>query len=254
MLIWNLEMAAMRMTNSTPPSKVKELFDRLAPEYDQMNNVITLGVQKLWRQETLQYLNFVPKEKILDVCCGTGHWTIDLAKKTDQQSKIYGIDFSSKMLAVARQKINNSNLAAKIKLQTADAMHLPFVADSFDLVTIGFGLRNVSDFHQVLREMIRVVRPGGQIACLETSKPPVGPLRWGWQAYFELVPWLARAFGSSLQDYHYLKTTAHDFPTAQELAEIFRAAGLQRVEYHYFTLGAGALHLGIKPDKFSQDI
>ena len=244
----------MQVTNPTPPSKVKELFDRLAPEYDQMNNVITLGIQNRWRQKTLQYLNFSQKEKILDVCCGTGHWTIDLAKKTDRQSKIYGVDFSPRMLAVARQKINRSNLAAKIKLQTADAMQLPFATDSFDLVTIGFGLRNVSDFHQVLREMTRVVRPGGQIACLETSKPPVGPLRWGWQVYFELVPWLARAFGSSLQDYHYLKATAHDFPAAPELAEIFRVAGLQEVEYHYFTLGAGALHLGIKPSKFSQSI
>ncbi|WP_281166060.1 demethylmenaquinone methyltransferase [Liquorilactobacillus sicerae] len=244
----------MKLTNSTSPIKVQALFDRLAPEYDRMNNVITLGIQQSWRKKTLQYLNFPTQAKILDLCCGTGHWTLDLAHKASQQSQIIGVDFSSQMLAVAYQKIQRQALTGKINLLRGDVMQLPFAENSFDLVTIGFGLRNVSDFHQVLKEMVRVVRPGGQVACLETSKPPVGPLRLGWQAYFSIVPWLAQIFGSSLQDYSYLKKTAYKFPAAPELAEKFRLAGLQKVEYHYFTFGAGALHIGYKPNKFSQNI
>ncbi|KRM06041.1 MAG: bifunctional demethylmenaquinone methyltransferase/2-methoxy-6-polyprenyl-1,4-benzoquinol methylase UbiE [Liquorilactobacillus ghanensis] len=236
----------MGITNPTPPTKVKELFDRLAPNYDRMNNVITLGIQNSWRQQTMNYLRLPVRAQVLDLCCGTGHWTFDLARATDDQSRVTGLDFSPQMLELAQAKLADSTLQSKIKFLQGDAMKLPFADNSFDLVTIGFGLRNVRDAQQVLQEMARVTRPGGQIACLETSKPQKGLLKLGWQVYFSFVPWVAQMYGNRQQDYRYLQKTAQHFPAAPQLAKMFQQAGLGKVEYHSFTFGAGALHLGTK--------
>ncbi|MFT8870294.1 demethylmenaquinone methyltransferase [Liquorilactobacillus nagelii] len=236
----------MGITNPTPPTKVKELFDRLAPNYDQMNNVITLGIQNSWRKQTMNYLRLPVNAQVLDLCCGTGHWTLDLARATNDTGRITGLDFSPQMLELAKAKLANSNLQSKVRLLQGDAMKLPFADNSFDLVTIGFGLRNVHDAQQVLREMTRVTRPGGQVVCLETSQPQGGILKMGWKMYFSLVPWVAKLCGNQRQDYRYLQKTAEKFPTAPRLAKLFQEAGLAKVEYHYFTFGAGALHFGTK--------
>ncbi|KRL00875.1 demethylmenaquinone methyltransferase [Liquorilactobacillus capillatus] len=236
----------MVQTNNIPPQKVHSLFDRIAPKYDQMNNLITLGLHKHWRTETIKMLNIQPGDFVLDLCCGTGDLTIDLAEKVGPSGHVVALDLSEEMLKLAKKKIEAAHLAGRVTLVTGDSMQLPFEDSYFDIVTIGFGLRNVPDADQVLREMTRVLRNDGQVACLETSQPQQPLIRLGWKSYFHVVPVMAKLTGSRYQDYDYLQKTTKAFVSVQKLAAMFSAAGLKNVHYKLFAFGAGAVHLGNK--------
>ncbi|MDN6640431.1 MAG: demethylmenaquinone methyltransferase [Tetragenococcus sp.] len=236
----------MSRTNKTSEAKVQALFDRISTTYDTTNSAISLGMHKRWRKKTMEKLPLSAGEQVLDLCCGTGDWTIDLANVVGPTGKAIGLDFSEKMLAIAKNKIFQAEVTEQTTLLQGDAMALPFANDTFDLVTIGFGLRNVPDAFHVLKEMERVLKPGGMVACLETSQPENKLIYPFWYLYFKLVPTIAKLKHNDRKDYIYLQQTTEKFVGAKELEQMFQEAGLTNTSYTTFMLGACALHMGYK--------
>ncbi|WP_076459390.1 bifunctional demethylmenaquinone methyltransferase/2-methoxy-6-polyprenyl-1,4-benzoquinol methylase UbiE [Limosilactobacillus caccae] len=222
--------------------QVNALFSRVAPRYDLLNNVISLGTQKLWRRELFSQLQIDPHANALDVCCGTGDLAIELAKHIPA-GRVTGLDFNQEMLDLAFEKTKEIGNLFLIK---GDAMALPFDDNRFDIVTIGFGLRNVPDADIALSEIYRVLKPGGQFVSLEMSQPTNPVVNVGWRAYFEAFPLMASIVGGHFKDYQYLKKTSQQFVSAHQLARMMKAAGFKEVHYQKLNLGAAALHFGEK--------
>ena len=230
--------------------RVHDVFEKIYKRYDVMNSVISFQRHKAWRQYTMQVMDVKQGAAALDVCCGTCDWTIALARAVGKDGKVYGLDFSQNMLSIGDEKIKALNLE-QVKLVHGNAMQLPFEDNTFDYVTIGFGLRNVPDYLQVLREMTRVVRPGGKVVCLETSQPTIFGVRQLYVLYFRyIMPILGKMLAKSYKEYSWLQESASTFPGMQELARMFEQAGLEKVQVKPFTFGVAAMHVGYKPKKF----
>lgn len=223
-------------------SEVNEMFTRVAPNYDKLNNVISLGTQKIWRKKLLTGLEFKPGTKALDVCCGTGDLAIAMANRLPQ-GRVTGVDFNAAMLEIAKKK---TKTIPNLTLINGDAMDLPLEDETFDIVTIGFGLRNVPDADKALSEIYRVLKPGGQLGILEMSQPTNSLIRVGWKAYFKLFPYLARVAGGRVKDYQYLKQTSQQFVSADHLARMMADVGFRSINYVPLNFGAAAVHFGIK--------
>lgn len=236
----------MSLTNKVPEKDVHDLFTRVAPHYDQMNNLISLGTQKGWRKKFLKELKVAPGEFVLDLCCGTGDITIALAKQVGPSGNVIGLDFNQEMLDLAEQKIRQQDLQKEIQLKQGDAMELPYPDQSFDIVTIGFGLRNVPDANQVLKEIYRVLKPTGKVGVLETSQPTNPLIKLGWKSYFKLFPSFAKLLGANVSDYQYLSHTTAKFVSAEHLKAMLIKNGFKNVHVDKLNLGAGAIHSGIK--------
>lgn len=236
----------MVKTNQHSEKEVQQLFSRVATHYDLLNNFISLGLQKSWRYKLLRRLSIQSDFICLDLCCGTGDITIQIAQNVGPNGLVIGLDFNQKMLNIAYQKIQQNALTTSVKLQYADAMSLPFAEQSFDVITIGFGLRNVPDAEQVLRESYRVLKPGGQFVCLEMSQPSSSFIKIFWHLYLKFFPLLAQICGGNYNDYRYLQTTTQSFLSAPQLLHLMHIVGFQHCNYTQLTLGAAALHLGRK--------
>ncbi|MTH52179.1 demethylmenaquinone methyltransferase [Bacillus mangrovi] len=229
--------------------RVHGVFEKISPHYDKMNSVISFQRHIAWRNETMKRMDVKPGSRALDVCCGTADWTLALAEAAGPSGHATGLDFSRNMLSAGEGKVKNSGFK-NIELIHGNAMELPFPDDSFDYVTIGFGLRNVPDYLTVLKEMQRVVKPGGKVVCLETSQPELPVFRQLYFLYFRYVmPVFGKMFAKSYNEYSWLQESARDFPGRKELAELFMEAGLENVEVKPFTGGVAAMHLGVKPVK-----
>lgn len=233
----------MPLTNKASEQQVNNLFSRVAGKYDLMNNIISLGIQKRWRRTFFRKLNVSNRMHCLDLCCGTGDVAIALAKKTDS---VVGLDFNQKMLNIAQKKIVSNGVERKIKLVQGDAMKLPFSNNSFDLVTIAFGLRNVPDAGQTIEEARRVLKPDGQFAILEMSQPTNPVIKKGWQFYFDLFPYLAKLTHNQVNDYRYLAQTSAAFLSRRELKHLLQQKGFRKVTVSELTWGAGAIHVAYK--------
>ncbi len=233
-------------------SHVHALFETVAPKYDFMNDVISFRRHKAWRKFTMNKMAVKPGDDALDICCGTCDWTIDLAKASGS-GRIVGLDFSNNMLQVGREKIAASGLQNSIELVQGNAMSLPFADNSFDYVTVGFGLRNVPDYLQVLKEMTRVVRPGGKVVCLELSKPIWQPFKSIYYFYFERVmPQFGKLLAKRFKEYQWLPDSLKLFPNHKELAELYTQAGLEKIDISLFFGGVAALHMGTKGSEIGQ--
>lgn len=227
---------------------VRGLFDTIAPNYDRMNNIISLGTHRHWRTQTMRQIQLAPTAHALDLCCGTGDWTIAIAQRLQAPGEVIGLDFSLPMLTYAEQKVRAAHVQGQVWLRHGNAMRLPFKPNTFDLVTIGFGLRNLPDKQRALAEIYRVLKPGGQLVCLETSQPDQALIKPVWQWYFtKVVPWFGRLFAHQYQEYSYLQETTRHFASYQQLADMFKTAGFQAVHYQRFNFGAAAAHFGTKP-------
>lgn len=231
------------LTNKVPEQDVNDLFTRVAPNYDLMNNLVSLGIQKKWRKKFIQQLNLNDKSICLDLCCGSADSTIDLAKKA---KLVTGLDFNQEMLKIAQKKVRKKKLQPKIKLVVGDAMNLPFAANSFDCVTICFGLRNVPDASKTIQESYRVLKLGGQFAILEMSQPTNPVIKLGWQGYFKVFPYLAKLTHSNVKDYQYLSRTSKEFLSAEQLKKLLEQNNFTQVAVTKLTFGAGAIHLARK--------
>lgn len=235
---------------SSKPSKserVHSVFEKIYNRYDVMNSIISFQRHKAWRKDVMKRMKVRNGARALDVCCGTGDWTIALANAAGKNGEVVGLDFSQNMLSVGKEKVKELKLS-NISFIHGDAMNLPFDDNSFDYVTIGFGLRNVPDYMQVLREMTRVVRPGGKVVCLETSQPTIPVFKQLYYFYFKhVMPLFGKLFAKSYEEYAWLHESAKDFPDRHTLKKMFEEAGLTNVQVKSYTGGVAAMHMGIKP-------
>lgn len=225
---------------------VHTIFENIAQKYDKMNDIISFGQHRAWRRVAMKKISMQPGQTAIDVCCGTCDWAIDLAKASGT-GRIVGLDFSRNMLEVARTKITRLGLQDQIELVEDNAMALPFPDETFDIATIGWGLRNVPDYLQVLKEMHRVVKPGGLVACLDMSKPTWQPFKGIYYFYFEkIMPYLGKVFAGDYESYAWLPESLKSFPGRDGLAELFYEAGSRSVDVTPFFGGIACLHIGRK--------
>ena len=215
------------------PDAVRTMFDRIAPVYDAMNHVMTAGLDRRWRKETARAV-VSPGDRVLDACCGTG----DLALADLQAgARVTGLDFSERMLERARAK------SSEVEWLQGDALALPFADGSFDGATVGFGARNLDDLEAGLRELRRVLRPGGRLGILEITRPR-GLLRPFYKLWFDgLIP-LAGKLVPGGSAYTYLPASVRRFPEAKDFAKLMQSAGFEQVSYRLFAGGIVALHTG----------
>lgn len=226
---------------------VHAVFENIAPKYDRMNDLISFRRHKAWRAFTMGKMNVKPGAAAIDLCCGTCDWTIAIAQASGGTGDVVGLDFSSNMLEIGRQKLEKAGLDRQVELVQGNAMALPFEDNRFDYATIGFGLRNVPDLRQVLREMMRVVKPGGMVVCLEVSRPTWQPFKALYHFYFRyLLPLMGKFAARRYEQYKWLPESLAVFPGRHELADIFRETGLVDVQAYPLTGGVAALHIGVK--------
>ncbi|AGX05296.1 ubiquinone/menaquinone biosynthesis methyltransferase [Bacillus sp. NRRL B-14911] len=234
------------MEQQSKAERVHGVFEKIYGNYDQMNSVISFQQHKRWRRDTMKKMNVQKGQKALDLCCGTADWTIALAEAVGTEGEVKGLDFSKNMLKIGEEKVKSRNLS-QVELTHGNAMELPFEDNSFDYVTIGFGLRNVPDYMQVLKEMNRVLKPGGMAVCLETSQPTMFGYKQLYYAYFRyIMPLFGRVFAKSYKEYSWLQESARDFPGMKELAAMFESAGFSNVSFKPYSGGVAAVHTGLK--------
>lgn len=226
--------------------RVHRTFEKISGKYDLMNSVIIFQRHIAWRNKTMQLMNVQTGKKALDLCCGTADWTIALANAVGPKGQVVGLDFSENMLSVGQQKIDKLKVEQASLIQ-GNAMNLPYENNSFDYVTIGFGLRNVPDYLQVLKEMYRVLKPGGIAVCLETSQPEQPVIKLAYSIYFQyMMPLFGKLIAKSYEEYSWLQESAKDFPGMKELAKMFKEAGFSDVIIKSHTFGVAATHIGYK--------
>jgi demethylmenaquinone methyltransferase / 2-methoxy-6-polyprenyl-1,4-benzoquinol methylase len=222
------------MTSGTlAPEQVRSMFDRIAPVYDGMNRAMTLGLDRKWRRLTAEAV-VRPGDRVLDACCGTGDLALAAARSG---GRVTGVDFSAEMLARAERK------APEFDWVQADASALPFPDGSFETATVGFGIRNLADLEGGLRELARVLVPGGRLGCLEITRPR-GVLRPFFRFWFDgLVPLAGKVLPGGAA-YSYLPASVRRFPGPEDLAEAMRRAGFADVGWRLLGGGIVALHVG----------
>jgi len=222
------------------------MFDRIAGLYDRMNTVMTVGLHHQWRRRAADLAVLSPGDRALDVATGTGDLALELAQRVSPGGEVVATDFSERMLELARAKASGRSVqGAEIVIRPANALDLQFDDDEFDAATVGFGARNFSDLELGLREMARVVRPGGHVVVLEITTPQKPPLSQFFELWFDrIVPALGRLAGDA-QAYSYLPNSVRRFPGPRELAETMSRCGLERIRYVLTAGGIIALHHGV---------
>jgi demethylmenaquinone methyltransferase/2-methoxy-6-polyprenyl-1,4-benzoquinol methylase len=221
-------------SGTLPSEGVRSMFDRIAPVYDGMNRVMTAGLDRRWRRAAAEAV-VRPCDKVLDSCCGTGDLAIASAKAG---GKVTGIDFSKPMLERARRK------APELEWVEGDALALPFADGSFDAATVGFGVRNLSELDRGLREMRRVIRPGGRLAILEITRPR-GLLAPFYRLWFDVLIPAAGKILPGGSAYTYLPASVRRFPDPEGLAKLMDEAGFGEIRWRLFAGGIVALHTGV---------
>lgn len=225
---------------------VRQFFEQIADRYDFMNTLISFRQHQRWRQQTMQKMLIQPGQLVLDLCCGTCDWTVALAEAVGSKGKVVGLDFSQRMLENGRAKIKQNNLQ-NVELICSNALQLPFAVDYFDCVTIGFGLRNIQNYQQVVKEMYRVLKPGGIAVCLETSQPSLPGYKQLYHLYFKyIMPLVGKLVTNNYHAYDWLQLSTFNFLSKAELARLFTANGFSQVFVHSYSGGVAAMHLCIK--------
>ena len=232
-------------TSTEHARRVRKMFEAIAGRYDLLNHILSGNVDKRWRRVLTQRLSDVGVEQpVLDVACGTGD--LSLALHQAGHSKVIGIDFCRPMLAIAKSKVDARNV--EISLIEGDALSLPFSDSSFAIVTIAFGLRNLSSVEDGVKELLRVLKPGGRLAVLEFSKPAIPVLSSIFRLYFSRVlPFLGGLISGSRSAYEYLPDSVRRFPEQKQLAALMSDAGFTEVSFENLTGGIAALHFGTRP-------
>jgi demethylmenaquinone methyltransferase/2-methoxy-6-polyprenyl-1,4-benzoquinol methylase len=219
-------------------TQVRAMFDRIAGIYDRLNSVMTAGLHHQWRRRAADFAAVGVGDRVLDVATGTGDLAVELLHRVGPDGEVVGVDFSERMLALASAKTSAA------RFEVGNALALPYADDSFDAATVGFGARNFSDLSLGLREMVRVVRPGGRVVVLEITTPRRPPLSVFFNYWFDgVVPVLGRLAGDA-DAYSYLPQSVRRFPGPEQLAALMWASGLRRVRYLLTAGGIIALHVG----------
>ena len=227
--------------------RVRGVFDSVAPRYDLMNDLMSGGLHRVWKQFTLSQTHLRPGQRALDVAGGTGDLARGLAAQVGEQGLVVLSDINGAMLAHGRDRLLDVGLTSGIAYAQANAERLPFADSSFDCVTIAFGLRNVTDKAAALASMRRVLRPGGQLMVLEFSQPVAPGLKPLYDAYsFRVLPFLGRMIARDEDSYRYLAESIRKHPDQETLLGMMRDAGLEDCRYHNLSGGIVALHRGYR--------
>jgi demethylmenaquinone methyltransferase/2-methoxy-6-polyprenyl-1,4-benzoquinol methylase len=227
--------------------RVRGVFDSVAPRYDLMNDLMSGGLHRVWKQFTLSQTHLRPGQRALDVAGGTGDLARGLAAQVGEQGLVVLSDINGAMLAHGRDRLLDVGLTRGIAYAQANAERLPFADSSFDCVTIAFGLRNVTDKAAALASMRRVLRPGGQLMVLEFSQPVAPGLKPLYDAYsFRVLPFLGRMIARDEDSYRYLAESIRKHPDQETLLGMMRDAGLEDCRYHNLSGGIVALHRGYR--------
>jgi demethylmenaquinone methyltransferase/2-methoxy-6-polyprenyl-1,4-benzoquinol methylase len=225
--------------------QVRAMFDRIAGLYDLLNTLMTAGLHHEWRRRAVDLAGVGPGDRVLDVATGTGDLALELARRVAPNGEVVGTDFSERMLELARNKATTATPSlAGLRFEAANALALPYPDDQFDASTVGFGARNFSDLAQGLREMSRVVRPGGRVVVLEVTTPTRPPLSTFFKLWFDrVVPVLGRVAGQE-QAYSYLPASVKRFPAPEQLAAIMSRSGMRNIRYVVTAGGIVTMHVG----------
>jgi demethylmenaquinone methyltransferase/2-methoxy-6-polyprenyl-1,4-benzoquinol methylase len=232
------------------PSRINvwKMFDRIAPRYDLLNRILSLGLDGPWRRRVGKYLPEGKNVRVLDLATGTGDLLLALFSSENKISSAVGLDMSAEMLAIAEKKIVKSNLQDSISFVRADAAQIPFPENSFDAVTMAFGIRNVSDIDMALRQMQRVLKPSGQALILEFSLPENIVMRNLFLLYLRtFVPLVGAIISGDCNAYRYLNKTVETFLSREELCQAMRNAGFINVKVAPMTFGVACIYCGGKP-------
>ena len=231
--------------------RIKNLFSVIARHYDFLNALLSLRRDRSWRRETVKASSVDLRSKVLDVCTGTGELALAYAAKIGVEGFVIASDFCFEMLVIGDEKVERRNQGVGTSFLAADTLILPFLDDTFDVVSVGFGIRNVSDLEMGIREMARVAAPGGRVVILEFTQP-VNPLfRSLYYFYFtKILPFVGNFISRSKDDaYGYLPRSVMKFPNCDALKTVMEQCGLTDVHFYRKTFGIVSIHVGKKPDK-----
>jgi demethylmenaquinone methyltransferase/2-methoxy-6-polyprenyl-1,4-benzoquinol methylase len=228
-------------------ARVRDVFDSVADRYDVMNDLMSGGLHRLWKRYTLARTGLRPGQRALDVAGGSGDLAAGLARQVGTTGRVVLSDINFRMLARGRERLTDRGVAGNVDYALANAEQLPFRDQSFHCVTIGFGLRNVTDKGQALADMFRVLKPGGRLLVLEFSRPVVAPLRPLYDLYsFQVLPRLGRLVAGDAGSYQYLAESIRMHPDQERLRQMMEEAGFERCRYHNLAAGIVALHVGFR--------
>ena len=236
-----------KVSKEEKPKLVNKVFDNVAFRYDLMNDLMSAGLHRLWKDSFIDWLAPRKNTHLLDVAGGTGDIAFRFSKKTKNQAKVTILDRNENMLNEGKRRLNVGQIAPDLEWVCGDAMNLPFKNEVFDYYTISFGIRNVLDLKKCLSEALRVLKPGGRIMILEFSKVENETLNKIYDAFsFNVVPRLGKLIANDAESYQYLIESIRKFPSQEELASLVSEAGFRLVKYRNLTQGVVAMHSGWK--------
>lgn len=240
------KMTAHNVTPEQKQARVYEVFQSISTDYDKMNDVISFGRHRAWKRAMIDRITAAGHTSILDVASGTGDIALWIAER-NPDAQITASDFSENMLKVAEERVASEKIE-NVSISCQNAMEMDFADESFDCVVVSFGLRNMPDYGQVVREMTRVLRGGGQFYCLDSSYPTNPVIKPFFRMYFKyLMPLLGKYVAKAPDEYQWLNDSTEAFLSKEELTTLMRESGLEKVRYQSFMFGGSALHMGMKP-------
>ncbi|MCC9135550.1 bifunctional demethylmenaquinone methyltransferase/2-methoxy-6-polyprenyl-1,4-benzoquinol methylase UbiE [Pontibacter silvestris] len=231
--------------NNNKKSQVAQMFDNISGKYDFLNHFLSAGIDIIWRKKAISLLESQKPKLILDIATGTADFAIEALRINPE--KITGVDISEGMLAVGREKLAKKGLSNKIELQYGDSENLPFEDNSFDAITVAFGVRNFENLAKGLAEMNRVLKPGGTAVVLEFSKPRMFPMKQLYHFYFKnILPVVGKFVSKDNAAYTYLPESVQAFPDGQDFISIFEEVGFKNTKWHSLTFGISSIYTGRK--------
>ncbi len=235
-----------KTSEQSKKQQVQQMFDNISEEYDGLNRVISFGIDVKWRKKVVQLVADAQPESVLDIATGTGDLIINIAKKTNAQ-KLVGLDISEGMLSVGRKKISADSLDSRIEMVQADSEQMPFKDNSFDAITVAFGVRNFEHLEKGLGEILRVLKPEGTFVILETSVPTKTPYKQGYKIHSKyILPTVGKLFSKDKDAYSYLSKSASVFPFGETLNNILRKIGFTNVVDKPQTFGVATIYSASK--------
>ena len=229
--------------------KIQEMFDGIAADYDRLNHIMSLGIDRSWRRRAIKEIVHGDEEQeILDIACGTGDFSIAIAKRMSPGSRVTGLDLSDGMLAVMREKLKAEGLEGRVAVVQGDSEAMGFASARFDRAAIAFGIRNFEHRENALREILRVLKPGGRLVILELSVPANPLIRWIYKLYFTgILPMIGGKVSGDKAAYRYLPASVLAFPGKEEWMATMESCGYAGVRHKAFTLGICRMYVGVKP-------